>query len=106
MSEKQFQNQIIQLARMLGYRVAHFRPALRQSGMWSTPVAADGSGFPDLVLVGRGRVLFVELKSEKGRLSPAQKTWRDTLIANGADYFCWRPTDYDEIVEILSEKKV
>lgn len=104
MSERQFQQQVIELARLLGYRVAHFRPALRQSGRWATPVAADGAGFPDLVLVGRGRILFIELKSQRGQLTPAQKLWRDALLSANAEWYCWRPSDWDDIVKILQNR--
>jgi hypothetical protein len=50
-------------------------------------------GFPDLVIVGRGGVLFRELKTAKGRLTDAQRTWLDRLSAAGADADVWRPTD-------------
>lgn len=59
-TEAMFQIEIIELARILGWRVAHFRPAQTRHG-WRTPVAADGKGFPDLVLV-RERVIYAELK--------------------------------------------
>jgi hypothetical protein len=45
-----------------GWRAAHFRPARTAKG-WRTPVAADGAGFPDLVLVRRTRIVAAELKS-------------------------------------------
>ena len=47
MSERELQDAVIQLARLLGWRVAHFRPAMTTRG-WRTPVSADGAGFPDL----------------------------------------------------------
>ena len=40
-------------------------------------------GFADLLVLCAGRVLFLELKSLKGRLSPAQEAFRDTVIAQG-----------------------
>lgn len=40
-------------------------------------------GFADLTVLCAGRVLFLELKSLKGRLSPAQEAFRDTVIAQG-----------------------
>ena len=60
MTEADLQQAVIECARTLGWMVAHFRPALRQSGRWSTPVQADGKGFPDLVLARAGRVIFAE----------------------------------------------
>jgi hypothetical protein len=52
-SEAQFQQQVIDLARLCGYRVAHFRTVRVQrkggSVYYTTPVQADGAGWPDLV---------------------------------------------------------
>jgi hypothetical protein len=94
MSEAQLQSAVVDAAHTYGFLVAHFRTAPTPSGRWSTPVGADGRGWPDLCLVGRGRVLFRELKSAAGRLSPDQETWRDRLSANGADWALWRPCDW------------
>ena len=44
------------------------------------------AGFADLLVLSNGRVLFLELKSLKGRLSPAQEAFRDGVLAQG---FCW-----------------
>lgn len=98
-SENDFLKQVIDLAHLCGWKVAHFRPAQTTRG-WRTPVQADGAGFPDLVLV-KERVIFPELKSEKGKLSDAQKAWRDALLAAGGEYYCWRPSDFENIVECL-----
>jgi hypothetical protein len=46
-TEREFQRQVIDLARLLGWRCAHFRPGRTARG-WRTPVQADGAGFPDL----------------------------------------------------------
>jgi hypothetical protein len=55
-------------------------------------------GFPDMVLVSAtGRLLFRELKREGKRndLSEHQVRWRDALIAAGADWDLWTPSDLD-----------
>lgn len=103
LSEAEFQAQLIVEAQALGYRVAHFRAARTGSGGWATPVAADGRGFPDLVLVNgrRGRVVFAELKSETGTLEPAQLSWITALEDAGAEVHVWRPTDLDDALEVL-----
>jgi hypothetical protein len=98
-TEAEFQGAVIEAARFLGWRVAHFRTA-RTSHGWRTPVAADGAGFPDLCLV-RERVLFVELKAEKGRLNDEQGRWLAALGFAGAHVHCWRPSDWPSIEEAL-----
>lgn len=98
--EDDFLRQVITLAHLYGWKVAHFRHAMKKDGNYITPVQADGAGFPDLVLV-RGRIIFAEIKSEKGKLSDAQKEWRDALENTGGEYYTWRISEWDEIVEIL-----
>lgn len=51
-------------------------------------------GLPDLILFGHGRVLWVELKRQSGRLTKAQEGFRDALLENGAEWFCWKPSDW------------
>src|ERR1017187_10566901 len=50
------------------------------------------SGFPDLVIVGLGGVIFAELKSWTGRMSPDQTMWRYALECTGALFYLWNPT--------------
>ena len=100
-TEAAFQRQVIQLAQLLGYRCAHFRTSLNARGKYQTAVGADGAGYPDLTLVGRGRVLWCELKSDRGHTSPAQDDWHAVLRANGAEVYVWRPRQWDELKGIL-----
>ena len=62
--EATLQRQVLNLARLTGWRSAHFRPAQNQRGKWRTAVSGDGAGFPDLVLAREDRLLFVELKQD------------------------------------------
>ena len=104
MLESEYQAQIIELAQFRGWLVAHFRTSRTQradgSVFYQTAIAADGKGFPDLVLV-RERVIFAEIKTDKGRLSDEQKAWRDALLASGAEWYCWKPRDFDNVMEVL-----
>jgi len=43
-------------------------------------------GFADLIVLSGGRVLFLEVKSQTGRLSPAQANFRDVVRDQG---FAW-----------------
>ena len=51
-------------------------------------------GFPDVVVAGRNGILFRELKSSRGRLTPDQRRWLDRLTEAGADADVWRPYDW------------
>lgn len=92
MIEDDLKKGVIDLAHLFGLLVAHFRPARTERG-WRTPVEADGKGYPDMTIVGPGGVLFRELKSATGTLSPEQKVWIDRLALAGADIGVWRPQD-------------
>ena len=82
MSEAELMANVRQLCRMLGLRVYHTYDSRR-----SDP------GFPDLVIVGAERVIYRELKSDRGRLSAEQRAWLDALGRAGQDADVWRPGD-------------
>jgi hypothetical protein len=112
MSEDDLLGEVIDIAHERGYIVAHFRPAWTEKG-WRTPVAADGKGFPDLVLarptihqtrstpMRPARVIYAELKSATGRTSAEQRQWLNTLQACGQEVYTWRPSDLERIRTVL-----
>lgn len=100
-SEAGFQVAVLRYARLRGWRVAHFRPARTVEG-WRTAVSADGTGFPDLVLVRQGKLIVAELKSSKGTLTPEQEQWIRELHHAGVEVRVWRPEDWPEIERELS----
>lgn len=87
MLEKDFQAGVLKLARFHGFTLRYHTHDSRRSA----------PGFLDLVLVNTraGRVLFRELKTNKGRVSPDQREWIDGLTACGMDAGVWRPNDLD-----------
>tara|TARA_R110002072_G_scaffold254761_1_gene413607 strand:- start:246 stop:674 length:429 start_codon:yes stop_codon:yes gene_type:complete len=50
-------------------------------------------GVADLMVLSEGRVLFLELKSPKGRLSPAQEAFRDAVLSQGFGWALVRSLD-------------
>ena len=106
--EKDFQKAVIDLAQLLNYKCAHFRAVkiTRKDGSvyHATPVAADGEGWPDLVMVGNGRVIYAELKSEKGVVSKGQEDWLRGLEDAGVECYTWRPSMWEELKGILERK--
>jgi hypothetical protein len=94
------QSQVIQLAKMNGFRVHHARPVQQANGRWLTAIAGD-AGFPDLVLAHSERgVLFLELKAENGKLSPGQVMWGNALSKH-VEYYLIRPQDLDKLAKRL-----
>src|SRR5690348_4419552 len=101
LSERDFTAQIIQLARVFGWRVAHFRPAMTKRGRWVTPVQGDGAGFPDLLLLRANRRIMAELKAAKGKVTPEQELWLESAMRAEFEVYVWRPADIDEIEGVL-----
>jgi hypothetical protein len=112
-SEASFQRTVIECAQRRRWKVAHFRPAptgrtdARGRPTYRKPVAADGAGFPDLVLTRDGRVIFAELKRDDEYPSADQRAWleRLALVEAGAPERVlarvWRPRDWSAIEEAL-----
>jgi hypothetical protein len=101
LTEADFLRQVVELAHLLGWRVAHFRPALTARG-WRTPVQGDGAGFPDLVMTRRDRCIAAELKREQGgHVTDDQRAWLAAFDAAGLETAIWRPSDFDQIAEEL-----
>lgn len=96
-TEKVFEAQVKQLARMFGWMWYHTFNAYRSA-----------KGFPDCVLCHpeQSRIIFAELKSEKGKLMPDQEVWLESLRQTGlVEVYLWRPSDFDQIAEILKSRK-
>jgi VRR-NUC domain-containing protein len=105
-TETAWQDWIAELARLHGWRAAHFRPARTMHG-WRTAVGYDGAGWPDLVLVHPQRrlILYREVKTDRGRRRPEQERWAAWLGDAGADYAIWQPRHRPEVVELLTDGK-
>lgn len=96
MLEKEFQKAVIDLAKFRGWRVHHTR-TVQVDGRHFTPLVGD-RGFPDLVMVHpRKGCIFVELKTDKGRLSEHQVDWLNQLEKAGMEVHVWRPINWAAI---------
>ncbi len=56
-------------------------------------------GAPDYVIAGKGNVMFVEMKSKRGRLSSAQKLFQEWCNACNVEYVL--ASDGNEVIERL-----
>ena len=90
LTEKAWQSQVLDLAKLFGWRYYHTFDSRRSV-----------AGFPDLALFRPGRFLLVELKAEKGKLSPSQENMIADLRAARVEVHVFRPSDFDAAVEVL-----
>ena len=99
-TEKQFSHAIEDLLDICHWRWTHFRPARTVYG-WRTALSGH-PGFTDYVAVRPPRLLLLEAKSEKGRVSPAQEAWlHDLSLVETVDVHMWKPSQFEQIKEVL-----
>ena len=93
--ERDFQERVVTHLRFNGWRV-YAVPDSRRASM---------AGYPDLTCWNpkQHRLMFCELKREKGRVSEAQKIVLAELAAITETYL-WKPSDWNDIVRIAKEK--
>jgi hypothetical protein len=119
--EEGWQRQVVQLAQIGGWAVAHM-PANRPGKKTGRPqaVVGDTTGFPDLLMLRGVELLAVELKTDKGRVGPGQQEWLDRFEHMGnaladlvgvacahlqvdertaptVEAYLWRPRDIDQV---------
>lgn len=91
LSEEAFESQVKDLAKWGGWLYYHTHRSQHSP-----------SGFPDCVLVRPPRLIFAELKTESGEVSPDQQKWLDILPrCPSTEVYLWRPSDLEEIKEVL-----
>ena len=91
MSENEFQLWVTDLADLYGWRWYHTHDSRRSN-----------AGFPDLVMVRSGVLIFAELKSQRGRSTAEQQSWlADLWTRDGVRAYLFRPSDMEAIEEVL-----
>lgn len=88
-TEQQWQRTVMEAAAALGWLCFHVYDSRRSE-----------AGLPDLLLV-RERVIFVELKTMRGRLRREQRAWLAALRAAGQEVWIWRPSDWPTVERVL-----
>jgi hypothetical protein len=95
-TEKSFMMLVVNAAHLFNWIVYHtFDPRKSEAG------------YPDLCMIRDGRIIYAELKTEKGKLTPPQEYWIERISqVAGKCYpnirvFVWRPSQWEEIVSIL-----
>ena len=98
-SEWQFQNFVI--ARAINNGWSHYHAPDNKPDKNGRIQSGIVKGFPDIVLVKGSKLVFAELKTETGRVSPEQKDWLAKLASTGCETYVWRPSMWKEVNEFL-----
>lgn len=92
MTERAWQAQVVELARMCGFLLIYHTHDSRRSAR----------GYPDLALCGKNRYLLIECKSETGKLSDTQKEWLRGLVEAGIETYVVRPRHLQQLADVLA----
>ena len=92
-TERDWTAQVVALAQSMGWERYH---------TWSS--IHSPRGWPDEALCRPPRLVLAELKTETGRVTPAQRRWLALLGAcPGVECYLWRPRDLEEVARILAQ---
>jgi len=95
-TERDFAQAVVEYARATGWLVWR---------TWNSKHSPAGE--PDLRMVRPPRVIYAELKRERGRLTPAQEQAIDLLDkCPGVETYLWKPSDWPRIEKILAQEVV
>lgn len=90
LTEAAFQRRITDLANLLGLQWHHEVDSRRSK-----------AGYPDLTIAGPKGVVWLEVKTDVGRIKPEQQVWIDALREAGQDALIVRPKHWDDIKALL-----
>lgn len=91
MTERELSQALVNAARTMGWKVYR---------TWNS--INSPKGFPDLTMVRNSRLIFAELKTDSGKVTPDQEEWAGALVASGrCEYYLWRPADLEAAYKIL-----
>lgn len=90
MSEADLQESVRKAALSLGWRFYH---------PWDTRNSEEG--WPDCFVLRGSRVMVIELKTEKGEVTPAQREYLTAFVDAHIEAWVVRPSDMDWLLEKL-----
>jgi hypothetical protein len=99
MNETEWQKQVLKSAHSLGWHSMHIGRTGKHQAVGAKGTL--GTGWPDLVLVKGGRIIFAELKANGGVLTEQQRNVLITL-GNVGEIHVWRPSDMGLMIDTLA----
>lgn len=98
MIESEIQADIIKYLESSGYTVIRMNAGKGRHNQRLAP-----AGTPDLLVIGHGRLFWIEVKTLTGAVSEAQHKMHDYLRKNGQHVFICRSTyDVKKVVNLLN----
>lgn len=104
LSERHFLLWVLELAQTFGWRCHHSpdSPDARKVPRGRRGEYLVDPGCPDIIAVRPPQVLFIEVKSARGRLRAGQQGWLAELLkCPGIKVHVWRPGDELKAQEVL-----
>lgn len=100
-TESAYQAQIVDFADRRRWVSMHVHRS-RVGDRVVTTTGLDGTGWPDLTCFRPPRRVAIEVKRELGKLTPEQEAWLEILAASGFETLVARPSNWDEVVALLT----
>lgn len=99
---KDLQKSVIDMAHLYHWHAVHNPTVETKHRGWTTALAADSKGFPDLMLF-RDRAVAIEIKGDGDTLKPEQEEWGNRMRRANVEYYVIRPADWPtQVKEILA----
>jgi hypothetical protein len=93
-TEAELQRETLNLARLLGYKIARFPMRNLTNDGSPRRLQYDTKGFPDSSLFRKGRHLLIEFKAAGRTLTTEQKKWDEWLADAGVEKHTFWPRDW------------
>jgi hypothetical protein len=89
--EAAFQALVVEVLERSGFLVWHDHDSRRNE-----------AGLPDIIAVREHRLVWIELKTERGTLRQRQELWGYLLswLGGNVEYYCLRPSDWETVLAI------
>lgn len=98
--EAKFQKRVEMLATANGWAWVHIPRSKAGKRFLTMAVGPLAKGWPDLFLVRGGRLMFIELKTDRGDTSVDQERVH-AILAQATEVYVIRPKDWDRLASLL-----
>ncbi len=106
LTERELLGYVLELGSRFGWLAAHFGSTVkiikRGRGIYTWIGEKGATGYPDVTLIRRDRLIFAELKVGRNSTTPAQDIWLDALgRVPGVEVYLWTDGDLEAIAGVL-----